>query len=281
MKKHRFHPDSGFTLLEVVVGIVVVTFFTAATMQMLVTSALFKARAKEYAAAANFIQEDFEAVRSIASEFQFPTVSNTVTPPVTPANTVIQLASRLEGIIDGDRLQFTGTPDEYPKQLTTSGSPSTTITVYTLDTTNNRITINSSPGLQSEVSAGAVLVNKTLCAAATAATGLASQFDTKIALPPGNPNFPTFTNRLELPADYNTYKSVSPTAFSLRDNRGNDTLKRLWVMRKETPVNSPPFDVLKVNYLVVKDNNGTPSNIVVNQLSSEVIPNAAYQCIKE
>jgi prepilin-type N-terminal cleavage/methylation domain-containing protein len=266
MNNHKFHPDSGFTLLEVVVSIVVVTFFTAATMQMLATSAMFKARAKEYAAAANLIQEDFEAVRNEASRFEFPTVSSAVAPPASPATSQIQLNSALVGINTASSLQFTGTPNVY--------------TSYTLDTVNNRITI-SSPGLRAAVASGAVLVNNTLCNAGNATTGLANQFDTRIALSNSNPNFPTFSDRGELPADYADYRSVSATAFILKDNQGNNTQKRLWVMRKETPVNIQPFDVLNVRYLVVKDNNGTPSNILVNQLTSEVIPNAAYQCIKQ
>ncbi|TAE57157.1 MAG: prepilin-type N-terminal cleavage/methylation domain-containing protein [Nostocales cyanobacterium] len=276
MNKHRFHPDSGFTLLEVVVGIVVVTFFTAATMQMLATSAMFKARAKEFAAAANFIQKDLEAVRSLAGDFKFPTVGTAVSPPNPAANTVIQL-SGLDGIRDGDKFQFTGTPDEYPKTLTDPGPPSRTVTVYTLNTTNKTITINSSPGLQSAVRANAVLVSKTLCGAGTA-TGIAAEFQTQKLPATSNPGFPTTGfSRGELPADYADYKSVSSTPEVLNDNQGNPTQKKLWVMRKITPIAA---DVLNVRYLVVKDNNGTPSNILVNQLSSEVIPNAAYQCIK-
>ena len=75
MNKPRFDPDSGFSLLEVLAAILIVTFFTTVAMQMLVISTAFKARAKEYATAANLIQQDLENIRSLADNYKFPTLT--------------------------------------------------------------------------------------------------------------------------------------------------------------------------------------------------------------
>ncbi|NCJ07458.1 prepilin-type N-terminal cleavage/methylation domain-containing protein [Synechococcales cyanobacterium C] len=58
----------GFTLVEVMVGILITVTFVGAAMQALVVASLFKVRAQEYSEATTWIQEDLELVRFEASQ---------------------------------------------------------------------------------------------------------------------------------------------------------------------------------------------------------------------
>jgi len=55
--------DQGFTLVEVLVAILITTLFVGVAMQSMVIAAVFKARAKQYTEATNWIQEDLENVK--------------------------------------------------------------------------------------------------------------------------------------------------------------------------------------------------------------------------
>lgn len=59
--------SQGFTLIEVIVSIVLLTAFLSVGMSALATASLVKARANSETLATNWIEEDLEAVRSQAN----------------------------------------------------------------------------------------------------------------------------------------------------------------------------------------------------------------------
>lgn len=63
----KTNSSSGFTLLEVLIGIVIITTFTLTALQALVISAFFKVQAEQKSAATNWIQERIEEAKFEAS----------------------------------------------------------------------------------------------------------------------------------------------------------------------------------------------------------------------
>lgn len=59
--------DRGFTMLEVLIAIMVITFFLAGTLQLMAIDTLYKILAKQQANANQWIQEDVEEIRAIAA----------------------------------------------------------------------------------------------------------------------------------------------------------------------------------------------------------------------
>ena len=57
-------------MVEVLVAILITTVFVSVAMQAVVIAAVFKARAKQYAEATTWIQENLELVRYRASEYE-------------------------------------------------------------------------------------------------------------------------------------------------------------------------------------------------------------------
>ncbi|MBC5795525.1 type II secretion system protein [Sphaerospermopsis sp. LEGE 00249] len=261
MNKPRFDPDSGFSLLEVLAAILIVTFFTTVAMQMLVISTAFKARAKEYATAANLIQQDLENIRSLASEFQFPTASPT---PTVGATTVTVLPVN-NGLATGDKVQFEKSPY-----------------IYTISVSGSTVTIT--PALIEALATPTVrLVSNTVCN------------------PPSPSPTPSPTTGLAQKLRLNTQGnlgSVTATYAGLTYTSVNNyapytipgTQMRLWLMRNDTNSVNYPYDVLQVKYIVAGPEPRPTSSFygtlntnapkIVAELTSEVIPNASFQCIR-
>lgn len=63
VSKYQHHHDTGFTLVEVLVGLLVITGFISTAMQALVTATVFKVKGQELSEATTWIQEDIERVR--------------------------------------------------------------------------------------------------------------------------------------------------------------------------------------------------------------------------
>lgn len=76
-KSRLLQPEQGFTLTEVLVATLVVSGFIAASMQAVVLATAFKVRAKQYAEATTFIQENLEFVKLRASQYGNPQRCNT------------------------------------------------------------------------------------------------------------------------------------------------------------------------------------------------------------
>lgn len=63
--------EQGFTMIEVLAAILMVTVFVTVTMQAMVVAAVFKARAKQYSEATLLIQQDLEKVKSTAAQLAY------------------------------------------------------------------------------------------------------------------------------------------------------------------------------------------------------------------
>ncbi|MEA5575423.1 type II secretion system protein [Anabaena sp. UHCC 0451] len=262
MNTPKHPPDSGFSLVEVLAAIIIVTFFTTVSMQMLVVSAAFKAQAKKYTTATNLIQKDLEVVRNLAGNYSFPVVASG-TPTPTVGATTLRLSSG-NGLRTNDRIQFPGFPNVY---TITNPNP--------IPTATPTITIN--PGIISPapVAGTTVVVSNTVCSAGSASTGLANYLQQVTQGASYIDSSRTFSvTESGASVTYEAVVGANPATMT-------NTNQRLWLMRNDTNVNTPPYNTLQVRYLVVEDNNGSPnSSKVVARLSSEVIPNASFQCIQ-
>ncbi len=65
--------DTGFTLIEVLVAMIVAAVFVSMTMQAMVTSAAFRVVATQYDEAVSWIQEDLEMVVNQATQYEVST----------------------------------------------------------------------------------------------------------------------------------------------------------------------------------------------------------------
>jgi prepilin-type N-terminal cleavage/methylation domain-containing protein len=76
--------QSGFTLIEVLVSLLIVSSFVIVTMEALLLAAIFSSRAEQYDRSFIWIQEDLELVRFKASEYEknaFPSTKCSATDP--------------------------------------------------------------------------------------------------------------------------------------------------------------------------------------------------------
>ncbi|MGF1604569.1 MAG: prepilin-type N-terminal cleavage/methylation domain-containing protein [Thermosynechococcaceae cyanobacterium] len=65
--------EKGFTLVEVLVGILLILTFVGISTQALVLSTVFKVRGQELSEATTWMQEDLENIRFLASQLNVPT----------------------------------------------------------------------------------------------------------------------------------------------------------------------------------------------------------------
>lgn len=66
-KPKLLRQDQGFTLVEVLVSILIATVFTATALQAMVIATISKARARQYAEATTWIQQNLENTKSQAT----------------------------------------------------------------------------------------------------------------------------------------------------------------------------------------------------------------------
>lgn len=103
LRKKLPHQDQGFTLVEVLVAILITTVFVATAMQAVVIAAVFKARAKQFSEAANWIQEDLESVRQQAASLGSTTLSAA---PTTSGSSSSLSVSSATGFAADNKLQI-------------------------------------------------------------------------------------------------------------------------------------------------------------------------------
>lgn len=73
--RHRRSTEiSGFTLIEVIVALLIAAIFTSVTMQALITSAAFRAKATQHDEAFSWIQDDLEAVVTQAHAYEMDVI---------------------------------------------------------------------------------------------------------------------------------------------------------------------------------------------------------------
>jgi prepilin-type N-terminal cleavage/methylation domain-containing protein len=80
MLKPKLDSEQGFTLIEVLAAILIMTLFIATTMQMLAIAAVFKVRAKQSGEATALIQQDIESVKAKAITIKNTTLSAVAAP---------------------------------------------------------------------------------------------------------------------------------------------------------------------------------------------------------
>ncbi len=98
VSEHRHHHDTGFTLVEVLVGLLVITGFISTAMQALVTATVFKVKGQELSEATTWIQEDIERVRFEAKRLDLGEDVNL--PACQALNNASGYAARLRDRID-------------------------------------------------------------------------------------------------------------------------------------------------------------------------------------
>ena len=75
MKNLKDNPDAGFSLIEVVVALLMIFFFTTGALEMFVLSSIFKKKAIQYTTANSLIQQDIEKIKSAADQYSFREVN--------------------------------------------------------------------------------------------------------------------------------------------------------------------------------------------------------------
>lgn len=76
LKKQSKLSEKGFTLVEVLAAILIATLFVVTALQAIVVSTVFKARARQYAEATTWIQEELETVKRQAAQIGYTSLTN-------------------------------------------------------------------------------------------------------------------------------------------------------------------------------------------------------------
>jgi len=257
-KQKLLQPEQGFTLVEVLVAILVATLFVTVTMNMMVAAAMLKARARQYTAGINALQEDSEQVKYKASTYE--DTSTTLSLPAAPsASSITVVPIPGTGYANNETLRV--------------GSDSTNYTISSISGN----TFNITPALAQAQPVGTTVVRTQRCGTtatpATQTTGYANGLSSNMPTPVGTSTYPV------------TISGPSVLGFQALLNSSNTTIKiqaggtKLWLLRKATPKNKTPFNVLELYYAAVPElSNGTPSTSPVATLYTEVMPDAALKC---
>ncbi|KHG42132.1 hypothetical protein OA07_07130 [Aphanizomenon flos-aquae 2012/KM1/D3] len=144
--------QQGFTLLEVLVAIVVITAFVNVALMGLVTAALFKSKAKAYSNGITWIQADLEAVRDKAANL--PYLSYSLSANASAAQRIVALTSA-SGLASNDQVRI--------------GTDSTTYTIQSIS--GNSLTLTANLAIAQSANAGVTAVSK--CTATSANAGFA------------------------------------------------------------------------------------------------------------
>jgi prepilin-type N-terminal cleavage/methylation domain-containing protein len=147
-EKNPQKSQQGFTLLEVLVAIIVITAFINVAMMGLVTAALFKSKAKAYSNGITWIQADLEAVRDKAANLS-----------ILSANAAAQqkevVLESAVGLANNDQVRI--------------GTDSTTYTIQSIS--GNSLTLTANLAIAQSANAGVTAVSK--CTATSANAGFA------------------------------------------------------------------------------------------------------------
>lgn len=94
--------DTGFTLVEVLVGLLVIVGFISTAMQALVTATVFKVKGQELSEATTWIQEDLEQIRYESNRLDYAGSSYDISLAACQGNTdTTGYADRLLDSING------------------------------------------------------------------------------------------------------------------------------------------------------------------------------------
>lgn len=122
MFKPKLQQQQGFTLIEVLVAILLMTVFVAVAMQTMVLAAVFKARAREFTEATTWIQADLEDVYFKAANFQYTSLS-----AAAPSGALSINVASIDDFAIADKLKIGSDPGTYT--IAVNGIIGTTITI--------------------------------------------------------------------------------------------------------------------------------------------------------
>ena len=239
--------EQGFTLVEVLVAILIATLFVTVTMNMMVGAAYMKARAQQYSAAINRIQQDLEQVKYQAAQLSFPTLT------AAASGTTLSVSSStfLSTTNGNNQIQV--------------GTDSKTYTVSSI----NGLSVTLSTSLRSTQPIGSKVINSSYCQ--TNNTGIPDTLKS-------NNNMPTSVGTIPYAVKINDTTTVPDfnSITNSADNRNPIQVggTKLWILRKATSSDK----LLQLYYAVVQDVNNSPGSFSVGTLYTEVLPNAAFQC---
>jgi prepilin-type N-terminal cleavage/methylation domain-containing protein len=214
LRKKLPHQDQGFTLVEVLVAILITTVFVAVAMQAVVIAAVFKARAKQFSEATNWIQEDVESVRQRATIVGYTTLSSapTTNATTTPPTSSLSVPPATTGFVAGNQVQIGTISGTLYTISTISGN---TITV-TPALTATQISATPAGTPVSVVTTGST--NTTLCYANASTNGFGSLLS---------------NNLLAVPSE--TSNSSNPNSGTKTITGGTYTLTRIATARSAAP----------------------------------------------
>lgn len=231
--------EQGFTLTEVLVAILITTVFVATAMQAMVIAAVMKAKARQYAEATTWIQQDLEVVKYSASKLQ-----NAALASEAPAGTTTLSVNHVYGFEPGDKLIV--------------GSTNNTIAAGGINPTTNTITLTA--GLSTTQTAGTQVIATTKCNATSQDAGFAHHLRSNLQ--------PIYTEQ-ESQENKNVGQiTISENVYQItRDGPESDTSIR-------PNIKDDAVEILMIKY-DVKPSGGGDS---VASLYTEVIPDAAFRC---
>jgi type II secretory pathway pseudopilin PulG len=312
MKNLKDNPDAGFSLLEVVVAIVMVFFFTNVALQMIILSSLFKKKATQYTTAISLIQQDMEKIKSAADQYSFPTISSA-------ANATTVTLSSLNGFpltnTTTDQVIFSNSPKTYTisginqntkaitispalqTQTTTAAAAAVGATTVTLTSTdglaaNNKVKFSNNftnTYTISSISNYNITISPALTTATPALTGLYMVSTSAINNTSCNLTF-TDTASTSKIATYlmnslpTTATGIGTTAYTVDGTAyyavtGTPTLVKgqyYWLLRNQTVSsdgNDAPYNILKLRYVVQEGNATNPnSDTYIAPLTSSQTP---------
>lgn len=103
--RSKRNAEDGFTLVEVLVGLLVMVGFISTAMQALVTATVFKVKGQELSEATTWIQEDVEKVAFEANQLDFDRSASKHTPELAACQAMTKdegYAARLKEKINRD-----------------------------------------------------------------------------------------------------------------------------------------------------------------------------------
>lgn len=245
-KPKLLRQEQGFTLVEVLVSILIATVFVATALQAMVVASLFKARARQYAEATTWIQEDLESVKERASQLQ----KNTALTVAANAATTVLTVESVNWFTVGDTLKV--------------GDDSTSNVIASIETVPKTLTLTSALGTAQLNSATVGATTK--CNAASQNTGFADLL---------RKNLPHVVDR-------NPLRSPTPPPTPVINTDIGDITGNPYILTRYGPdagsttpnVNNTYFEVMQVKYEVKLQGGSVP----IATLFTEVIPDAAFQC---
>lgn len=307
MFKPRLHQqEQGFTLVEVLVAILLTVIFTVVAMQAIVVATVFKVRAKQFAEATIWIQEDLEAVKRQSALLKSASLAAA---PIVGATTLSVYS--LNGLASDDLLKVGTDTATYTIQSVDSTTTPPTVTLATppgglaSDQPQDAEIITTPPLLKS-ASLAAAHTNSATLLSVYSLNGLAPTDVIKVGTATGSYTINSVNSTVTPPtitinpgltsAQSRNAEIVTTPPSSLICNAnastsgfGNLLIGNLTALSNggikiitgktytlvRTPIVKPtaPFEVVKLSYTVAEG-----SKPPIATLNTEVIPDAFFRC---